>query len=182
MIMAGASEQAVACWISFFAESGLGIDKWLGDIIGVTFFAVSMLISRLFFGNPKRNIKPLKILPIFAVMLAVSFSFSAIIKIKILSLIVLATSGIFVGIMWPSIYSLGGEIFKYGGTVMFSMMALGGDLGCTIGPTLVGIVADVSSIDTGILISAIFPLIMLAGLFYVSEHVRKNKQKNENIN
>ena len=44
------------------------------------------------------------------------------------------------------------------------MLALGGDLGCSAGPTLVGMVSSAwgDSLDAGILSAVVFPAAMLA--------------------
>ncbi len=53
-----------------------------------------------------------------------------------------------------------------GGTAMFAMLALGGDIGCMAGPTLAGMVSGIpgGSLKTGILICVIFPVLLLLGI------------------
>lgn len=161
MIMAGAGEQAVAQWISFYAEEGLGVDKTSGDLIGVLTFAIFMLLSRLFFGLKKSNFNVGKALFICALLMSVVIFLSAIIPIKWVSLLLFSLSGLFVGLTWPGTYAFAGETFKTGGTVMFGLLALGGDVGCTLGPTLVGVVSEFLGVNIGVLSSIIFPLIMV---------------------
>jgi fucose permease len=93
----------------------------------------------------------------------------------VLSLIFVALCGFFVGILWPGIYSVGGNLFENGGTVMFSMMALGGDLGCSLGPLLVGFVADFSNIKAGILSATIFPLLLIIGMLLLIKLTKEKK-------
>lgn len=55
---------------------------------------------------------------------------------------------------------------KNGGTVMFAMFALAGDVGCSVGPTLVGLASSAMSdnLKMGILFGVVFPVFMLGGL------------------
>ena len=50
---------------------------------------------------------------------------------------------------------------------MFALLALGGDLGCSGGPTVVGFVSDIAggNLKMGILASVLFPLILSICLF-----------------
>ena len=177
MICAGAQEQSVAQWISFFAEKGLNIDKSLGDLIGGCSFAFCMFASRLYFSKMGKKPNMLNVLLISSILLSFCFVISAITQIKLLSLAILSLSGVFVGIMWPGMYSLSSEIFPRGGTVMFSMLALGGDLGCTLGPTVVGAFAEIGNINVGILSSIIFSLIMIICTIILLKSKRKKEIK-----
>lgn len=161
MICAGATEQAIAQWISYFAESGLNMVKAYGDLVGTLAFAVFMLLSRLYFGKTKKQVDIIKTIITFSVFLTLFLLISMLTNLKVLSLIILATCGIFVAYFWPSVYSYSSVVFPSGGTVMFSMLALGGDIGCTLGPTIVGLVADVTSVKVGILSSVVFSLAMI---------------------
>ncbi len=178
MISAGAVEQAVAQWISYFAEKGLNINKSLGDVVGVVSFALCMLLSRLYFGVKDKKFNVLKLLIIASVILTALIIISTILNVEILSLIALSASGFLIGFMWPTVYSLAGEIFKAGGTVMFSMLALGGDLGCTLGPTVVGMVSEFTNIKIGILSSIIFSILMLISSLILIRKIKRSV-KNE---
>lgn len=173
MICAGAIEQAVAQWISYFAESGLKVQKSLGDVIGVGAFALTMFISRVYFANTKKNYDLLKVVLVFASLISVCLILSFAIDNEITSLILLAICGLFIGVMWPGIYSVGGKTFTRGGTAMFSLLALGGDLGCTLGPTIVGGVAEVLNIKIGILSSLIFSLTMVVLVLIIFRRKKK---------
>jgi MFS family permease len=91
----------------------------------------------------------------------------------ILSLVFISLSGFFVGIVWPGVYSIGGDLFSNGGTTMFSMLALGGDVGCTLGPSLVGFVASGASMKIGILFATIFPVILLIGMITLKKTAKE---------
>ena len=161
MVCAGASEQAVAQWISYFLEMGIKVEKSIGDVIGVSSFAICMLISRFYFGITNKKFNILKVLIVSSIILTCLITVSVITNVAFISLILLALCGLFIGFAWPTVYAYAGEVFTAGGTVMFSMLALGGDLGCTLGPTVVGTVSQFLGIKIGILASTIFALITL---------------------
>lgn len=173
MISAGASEQAIAQWISFFAESTLQVEKTLGDVIGTSAFAFCMFVSRFYLGVSKKKRDTKKVLFASSVLLSVCYILSSVSSLKILSLVSLALGGIFVATLWPGVYSVAGEIFVSGGTVMFSMLALGGDVGCTLGPTFVGLITEISSMKLAMFLSACFPVLSAVCVIILSN---KNKQ------
>ncbi len=173
MISAGASEQAIAQWASYFAESGLKVSKTMGDLIGASAFAFFMIISRFSYGLSKDKINLNKFITGCSILLIACYLLCVLQPSALLSLIFVALSGLFVGIMWPGIYAIGGNLFSYGGTAMFSMLALGGDLGCTLGPLVVGAVASGSTIKTGVLLATIFPIIMLVGMIILNKKEKK---------
>ncbi len=160
ILFGGASEISIAQWISYFAESGLKVNKALGDLIGCCTFALFMIISRLYFGKSSKKRNTLLTIFFCSIGLIACYLLSVFLKINLLSLFFLALGGFFVGIMWPGVYAIAGEIFKEGGTFIFAMLALGGDIGCTIGPFMVGLVADAFSIKMGLLIATLFPIIV----------------------
>lgn len=174
MISAGASEQAIAQWASYFAESGLKVSKTMGDLIGASAFAFFMIISRFSYGLSKDKINLNKFIIGCSILLIACYLLSVLQPSALLSLIFVALSGLFVGIMWPGIYAIGGNLFSYGGTAMFSMLALGGDLGCTLGPLLVGVVASGWTIKTGVLLATAFPIVVLIGMIILN---KKEKQE-----
>jgi MFS family permease len=124
--MAGASEQAIAQWASFFAETGLKVSKTFGDLVGASLFALFMFISRMWYGTANKKPKITNTIFIFSIGLALCYILTVIQPSAVLSLIFIALCGFFVGILWPGIYSIGGGIFESGGTVMFSNARLRG--------------------------------------------------------
>ena len=164
MISAGASEQAIAQWASYFAESGLKVSKTMGDLIGTSAFALFMFISRFLYGLSKDKFNLNIVIIVCALGLISCYVLSVVQSSAILSLVFIALSGLFVGIMWPGVYSIGGKLFSYGGTAMFSMLALGGDVGCTLGPLIVGALASKFSVRLGILTATVFPALLFIGM------------------
>jgi hypothetical protein len=60
---------------------------------------------------------------------------------------------------------------------MFSMLALGGDLGCTLGPTVVGIISEFLGIKVGIFSSIIFSITTLIVSIALFKIKGKNTKK-----
>lgn len=166
MICAGASEQAVSQWASTLAEKGLGISKTAGDLAGPMAFAVLMGMSRLFYGKYGDRIHLEKFMIYSSCLCILSYLGISLIPVPLLSLAACAVCGMSVGIMWPGTFSKASAALPRGGTAMFAFLALGGDVGCSGGPTVVGMVSGVLGDDLkkGILAAVLFPLILLIGI------------------
>lgn len=166
MICAGASEQSVSQWASAFAEQGLGITKTAGDLAGPMAFAVLMGLSRAFYGRYGDKIR-LERFMIYSSMLCIAaYLCIALAPSPVISLLACGICGLSVGIMWPGTFSKSASALPKGGTAMFALLALGGDLGCSGGPTLVGMVSTAldDNLKMGILAGVIFPVLLLVGI------------------
>nr|WP_300777067.1 MFS transporter [uncultured Acetatifactor sp.] len=171
MVCAGASEQAVSQWASTFAEKGLGISKTAGDLAGPMAFAVLMGAARLFYGKYGDRIHLERFMGYSCCLCILAYLGVALLPLPQLSLIACAVCGLSVGIMWPGTFSKAAAALPRGGTAMFALLALGGDIGCSAGPTLVGFVSGAFGDDLhkGILAGILFPVLLLAGLFLQRE-------------
>ena len=171
MICAGASEQAVSQWASTFAEKGLGVSKTIGDLAGPMFFAICMGLSRAYYGKFGEKIN-LQLFMIGSSMLCVvSYLGIVFFTIPTLGLISCGIAGLSVGIMWPGTFSMASASIKRGGTAMFALMALAGDLGCAGGPTVVGMVSSHFSdnLQMGTLAAIVVPVRLCVGLAYTKK-------------
>ncbi len=166
MICAGASEQAVSQWASTFAENGLGISKTAGDLAGPMAFAVLMGTSRAFYGKYGDRIKLDSFMVYSSVLCIASYLCISLVPSPLLSLLACSVCGLSVGIMWPGTFSKAASALKRGGTAMFALLALGGDVGCSGGPTLVGLVSSAwgDNLQSGILAGIVFPVLLLTGI------------------
>lgn len=169
MLCAGAGEQSVSQWASTLAEKGLGVSKVTGDLAGPMAFALLMGISRAFYGKYGEHINLDRFMTGSAVLCILSYAGMALCTNPAISLVACAFCGLSVGIMWPGTFSKSAGLLKRGGTAMFSLLALGGDLGCSGGPTLVGFVSGMinDNLKLGILTGAVFPAWILVGLFFL---------------
>ena len=161
MICAGASEIAMAEWASLFVQKALDIPKAVGDLLGPCAFAICMGSGRVIFGLLDGKFNPKKALILNNILCIGCYIGVGVFNIPALSLIACALCGFSVSLSWPGTYSMAARRFPLGGTLMFSILALCGDLGCSMGPWLLGIVANKSTLETGFIVLAIFPAIMV---------------------
>lgn len=174
MLCAGASEMAVSQWASTFAELGLGVSKTIGDLAGPMLFAMLMGSARAFYGKYGDRIRLDHFMVYSGILCVIGYLLTALSPIPLLSLFGCGICGLAVGIMWPGTFSLATAKIKNGGTLMFAFFALAGDVGCSLGPTIVGGAATAAgdSLNIGILCGIVFPILLLIGLglFFVYKH------------
>lgn len=174
MICAGASEQSVSQWASLFAEKGLGISKTAGDLAGPMAFAVLMGASRAFYGNYGEKINLDRFMAVSSVLCILSYLCLVFMPVPVLSLAGCALCGLSVGILWPGTFSRASKALPAGGTALFALLALGGDIGCSGGPTLVGMVSGMckGNLKAGILAALIFPIFLLIGAKFETKKIK----------
>ncbi|WP_048930322.1 MFS transporter [Enterocloster citroniae] len=166
MVCAGACEQSVSQWASTFAEKGLGVSKTVGDLAGPMAFAVLMGTSRAFYGRFGHKINLERFMIYSGILCILSYLCISLLQVPVLGLAGCALCGLSVGILWPATFSMAAASVKRGGTAMFAFLALAGDLGCSGGPTLVGVVSGYFGDDLrkGILAAVVFPVLLLLGI------------------
>lgn len=171
MVCAGASEQAMSQWASAFAESGLKVSKTVGDLAGPCAFAILMGTARAFYGKYSERIPLKKMMAGSAVLCICCYLVTAFAGSPIVGLLGCAVCGFSVGIFWPGTFSMAAWNLPGAGTAMYALMALAGDVGCSSGPTVVGMVADAAGGDLkrGILAAIIFPVVILLGILVLKE-------------
>ena len=174
MICSGASEQAMSQWSSTFAEKSLSVSKVIGDLTGPCLFSVFMGISRLIYGKAGHKLNLLKFISFSSVLCIAAYLLASLTKNAVFGLIGCTLCGFSVGIMWPGVFSTASGKMKNGGTALFALLALAGDVGCSAGPFLVGMVSSASNqnLKTGLLAAVVFPVIILITIIF-----NKNKLK-----
>ncbi|MDD6192100.1 MAG: MFS transporter [Lachnospiraceae bacterium] len=167
MVCAGASEQGVSQWASTFAEQGLGVTKAIGDLAGPMSFAILMGSARAFYGKFGDRMDLDKFMLGSSVLCVLSYLCISVSPSPVLSLVGCAVCGLSVGILWPGTFSKASVALRKGGTAMFALLALAGDVGCAGGPTVVGFASGLASDDLkkGILAGMGFPIFMLLSIF-----------------
>lgn len=177
MLCAGASEIAVSQWASTFAEKALGVNKAVGDLAGPMAFALLMGISRTFYGKFGEKIDLNKFMIGSSALCVVSYLCIGLIANPVISLIGCAVCGLSVGIMWPGAFSKASSSIKGGGTALFALLALAGDLGCTSGPSVVGKIADAAggNLKVGILCAAVFPVVLIICMLIYKKLIKHKK-------
>ena len=163
MLCSGASELAMSQWASAFAESGLGVSKTMGDLLGPCLFAVLMGSARVMYSKLSDKIPLGKVMIASALLCAASYLVAGLSPLPIVSLLACAVCGFSVGVMWPGTFSLAAEKIPTGGTAMFALLALFGDTGCAGGPAIVGKMTTIFGDDLGkgLLFAVVFPIVMI---------------------
>jgi len=160
MLCSGASEQGISQWASAFAEKALRVPKAVGDLAGPLSFALLMGTTRALYARFSRRIRLEKALLVCGFLCIVSYLLASLSPNPVLSFVGCALCGFSVALLWPGIFSIGSAQIPLGGTAMFALMALAGDLGCSLGPSLIGTVSDAvgGDLKAGTLAGVIFPL------------------------
>lgn len=164
MICAGASEQGMSQWASMFAEEGLNLSKTMGDLLGPCLFAVFMGSARAFYGKFGEKMELRRFMAGSGVLCVCSYLLAVFMQNPLLALAGCALCGLSVGIMWPGTFSLAVKHCPQGGTLMFALFALAGDVGCAAGPGVVSLVAEnlpQYGLKAGLLAAILFPVVML---------------------
>lgn len=170
MLCAGSSEIAASQWASLFAEVGLGVPKAVGDLLGPCGFALLMALSRVYYAGGRRTKNMTRSLTVCGLGCVGGYLLIVLSPWPLLSLAGFCVCGFSVGLMWPGVLSLGAEAFPLGGTAMFSLLALCGDIGCSIGPGLVGGISNalqrvghptILALKWGLAVATLFPLLMV---------------------
>lgn len=201
MLCAGASELAMSQWSSLFAERALSVTKVIGDLLGPCLFAVFMGIGRTIYGVWGEKIHLTGAMVFCAALCILCYLGTALFENPWLSLLSCALCGFSVSLMWPGTFSLTSAAYPKGGTAMFGILAVLGDVGCSVGPALMGAVsgavsgnakiaasfpnltADQLGLKSGMLFSAVFPAFILIGVLLLTRfHKSANKKPNPKAN
>ena len=177
MVCAGASELAMAQWASAYAEAALGLSKTFGDLLGPCLFAVTMGISRVIYGKYGDKIKLTVFMFGSGALCVACYLMASLSANPVIGLIGCTLCGFSVGIMWPGTISISSKKFPTGGTAMFALLAMAGDLGGSVGPAIVGRVTQFAgdNIRVGMGVGLIFPVVLILMLLIISRATAKTK-------
>lgn len=170
MVCAGASELSMAQWASAYAEAALGLSKARGDLMGPCMFAVTMGISRVIYGKYGEKLDLSKFMLGSGALCVVCYLMASLSSNPVIGLIGCVLCGFSVGIMWPGTISISSKKFPAGGTAMFALLAMAGDLGGSIGPAVVGRVTQYAGDDirAGMGVGLIFPVVLIVMLIILT--------------
>ncbi len=190
MFCAGASELAMSQWSSFFAEEGLHVSKFTGDLLGPCLFAVLMGAGRLFYGLYGDKIDLIKIMSAFSVLCIICYLTASFSHNSTVSLLACAVTGLSISLFWPGTFSLAAKKFPNGSGGLFGILALLGDIGCGTGPWLISYISSAfksanpalsegAALKNGLAFGCIFPIILIIGLIVLKKDTDKtDKVKN----
>ena len=166
MACSGASELSMSQWASAFAESALGVSKTVGDLAGPCLFAVLMGISRVFYGKFGEKVDLIRFMLGSGALCVACYLTATVTRAPMLGLIGCAVCGMSVGIMWPGTLSISSKTCPAGGTALFALLALAGDLGGSLGPSVVGVFSGMAgdNLRVGLLAAVVFPVLLIIGL------------------
>lgn len=175
MICAGASEASMAQWASAFTESAMGVSKTVGDLAGPCLFAVFMGISRILYGKLSEKLDLTKTMLACGGLCVLCYLTASLSAMPIIGLAGCALCGVSVGIMWPGTISISSQKCPRGGTAMFAFLALAGDLGATVSPSLVGGISNMAggNLKAGLFAATVFPLLLIFGLIILRRKFNK---------
>ena len=175
MVCAGAAEMSMAQWASAFVESALGISKTVGDLAGPCLFAVTMGISRVIYGKSGNKIELTRYMLGSGALCLVCYILAALSLNPVVCLIGCTLCGFSVGIMWPGTISILSKRLPAGGTAMFALLAMAGDLGGAFGPWLVGFASQINNDDlkAGMLAACVFPIVLIVSIIGIKTRTKK---------
>lgn len=182
MLCAGASELVMSQWASYFAETALNVDKWVGDLFGPCMFALAMALTRVFYAKFSEKIKLDVAILISSVVCVATYLIVILSQNPVFSLIGCASCGFGCGLLWPGTFSLASKRIPNGGVLMFGVLALLGDAGCLVGPGLAGAISGAfdGDIKYGFAIALIFPVVLIIASILLIKNRQKNT-KNEQV-
>ena len=177
MVCSGASEHAMVQWPAFFAEESLHVPKAVGDLLGPCMFALLMGITRAVYGAFGDRFPLQKILIVAGILCAGSYLLAVFSPLPLLSLIGCGFCGLCVGLMWPGVFNLCAK-YCAGSTAIFAFLAVAGDLGCSLGPSVVSTFAERlgGQLKGGLFAATIFPVLLSIGVI----SLRKAKNSADN--
>ncbi|MBQ8202882.1 MAG: MFS transporter [Clostridia bacterium] len=190
IFLGSAAENTMTNWVSGYVENALHISKTVGDILGLSIFAILLGLGRTLYAKYGKNISEILLLGMMGsavYYLVVSLSSNAVI-----SLIACVLTGFCTSMLWPGTLILMEERFKSPGVWAYALMAAGGDFGASVAPQLMGIIVDTVSASSfaanlsatlsltteqigmkvGMLIAAVFPLFGVALLIYIRKRFK----------
>ena len=178
MVCAGASELSMAQWASAYAESALGLSKAVGDLAGPCMFAVTMGVSRTIYGKYGGRLDLMRFMLGSGLLCLLCYLAASLSDDPIVGLAGCILCGFSVGIMWPGTISICSQRIPAGGTAMFALLAMAGDLGGAFGPGLVGGITQSTNDDLrrGMLAGCLFPLMLILSLFLL-KRVREGREE-----
>ena len=177
MIATGASESSMAQWTSAFAEASLGVDKSIGDLAGPCGFAFCMGLGRLWYGKKGQKMDLSAYMTAAGILCFAAYLTASLSTVPIVAFVGCMICGIAVSIMWPGSISLTSAQIPGGGTALFALLALAGDVGGTLGPSLVGLGTQSSEndIQSGLLAASAFPILLVISLLCIRRKKAKTK-------
>jgi len=195
IFLGSAAENTMCNWVSVYMERTLQIPKAVGDIVGLTAFALLLALTRTVYAKYGRNIYKVLVVGMVGAVgcyLAAGLTTSGAVAIGACML-----AGICTSMLWPGTLMFMEEKFPNPGVAAYALMAAGGDMGASVAPQGLGIVADTVAasdwasvqslqsglsteqigIKVGMLCTVLFPLAGIFLLLYMKKFFSKIAEK-----
>lgn len=169
------AENTMSNWISGYMEAQLHIDKAIGDILGMAMFAVLLGVTRICYAKWGKNIS--KMLLVGMSGAAICYLVAGLSTHIVPAFIACILTGVFTSMLWPGTLILMEEKIPSVGVAAYALMAAGGDLGASIAPQLLGIVADSSNLQTGMLVCSAFPIMGIVVMIAIIRFFKANPRR-----
>lgn len=182
IFLGSCAENVMSNWISGYMEAQLHIDKAIGDILGMAVFAILLGVTRIGYARWGKSI--CKMLLVGMIGAAACYLVAGISAHTVPAFIACILTGVFTAMLWPGTLIMMEENISGVGVAAYALMAAGGDFGASIAPQLMGIIADNSGLQTGMLVSSIFPIVGIVLMLIIVRFFKANcgkgipKQKN----
>ena len=187
------AENVMSNWISSYMENALGVEKALGDILGVAMFAVLLGLARISYARFGKKI--FRVLLCGMIGASVCYLVVAFSSNTYLAFAACILTGLCTSMLWPGSLIMMEENLPGMGVAAYALMAAGGDLGASAAPQLMGVVIDGVSasgfarelsvslgitaeqvgLKVGMLVSALFPIVGVVVLLLVMRYFKKNR-------
>ena len=191
IFLGSAAENTMTNWVSGFIENALYIPKAVGDILGLTLFAILLGLGRTLYAKYGKNISSVLLAGMIGA--AVCYVTAALSPIPVISMVACVLTGMCTSMLWPGTLILMEEKYPNPGVAAYALMAAGGDFGASVAPQLMGVVVDSVSASSlaerlsgplalsteqigmkaGILLSAVFPLLGIFLVLYIRKYFKK---------
>ena len=135
----------MAMWSSAYLERAVLFPKIVGDVVGMCMFGVMLGIGRLSYGLFGAKWQVDKLMTGGCILAIALYATAALSGNAVVSLGACALCGIAVSLLWPGSVILAGRAFPLAGAWLYAMLAAGGDIGASVGPALLGVIADTAS-------------------------------------
>lgn len=185
------AENAMSNWVSTYMENALKIDKTIGDILGMAMFAIFLGIARIGYAKFGKNI--MRVLLGGMIGASLCYLTVGLSSNVIFVFVACILTGFFAAMLWPGTLIMMEENLPGLGVAAYALMAASGDLGASVAPQLLGIVADNVAessfaqslaqtlsltaeqvgLKAGMLVTAAFPIIGTALIIFAIRYFKK---------
>lgn len=171
IFLGSCAENVMSNWVSSFMEAELHIDKAVGDILGMAMFAILLGVVRISYAKWGGAI--CKILLFGMVGAAACYLVAGISTNVVAAFAACALTGAFTAMLWPGTLIMMEENIPNVGVAAYALMAAGGDLGASVAPQLMGVIADGFGLRTGMLVCSAFPILGIVLMLVIIKYFKK---------